>query len=443
MRHYEELESRKLLAATIWDTNPGPYSSDVAPIRQVDDWLYLDATVGEERRLIKTDGQSVVDVGPALAVTDSFIRDNTLIGTTDTGVVQFDFATDTLSAVSDEPGGKVLNGETVYWYTRVMTDVSQTPEDELYHIVTNYHDLEGRSVAWDETVRFYDSAFGFNPLDVVGDTLVAKGSPRASFDLELFLIRDGQVVPVLDGAGEHLELGGQLYFRRGSDYITEAGDVAFAAPDQLHDFPGGAWLITGSVISRLDDTGQVQLIGDLAAAEWNPAMYGAPIYWDADRLIVYGKSDLWGAEPYVVTDTIQFMGNFGFGPGGSSHYHVRALGTYELFSTGSDSWRLLTSNKFIPIATPVEPLLLTDNAYVTLEYTEATGTELVRHDLFPGDANLDGIFDSGDLVHLFQLGEYEDQLVGNSSRVTGDFDGDGDFTSGDIVLAFQAGQYAG
>ncbi len=58
-----------------------------------------------------------------------------------------------------------------------------------------------------------------------------------------------------------------------------------------------------------------------------------------------------------------------------------------------------------------------------------------------GDANLDGEFDSGDFVHVFQLGEYEDGVPLNSSWETGDWNGDGDFESADFVIAFQRGGY--
>ena len=59
-----------------------------------------------------------------------------------------------------------------------------------------------------------------------------------------------------------------------------------------------------------------------------------------------------------------------------------------------------------------------------------------------GDANRDGQFDPSDLVAVFQLGGYEDEIVGNSSWIDGDWDGDGEFSTGDLVLAFQQGTYA-
>ena len=60
---------------------------------------------------------------------------------------------------------------------------------------------------------------------------------------------------------------------------------------------------------------------------------------------------------------------------------------------------------------------------------------------FFGDSNLDGEFNSSDFVKVFQAGEYEDEITGNSTWATGDWNGDGDFSSGDFVAAFQAGGF--
>ena len=58
-----------------------------------------------------------------------------------------------------------------------------------------------------------------------------------------------------------------------------------------------------------------------------------------------------------------------------------------------------------------------------------------------GDSNLDGAFDSSDLVLIFATGKYEDDVDGNSGWEDGDWDGDGDFTTADLVAAFQRGNY--
>ena len=60
-----------------------------------------------------------------------------------------------------------------------------------------------------------------------------------------------------------------------------------------------------------------------------------------------------------------------------------------------------------------------------------------------GDANLDGVFDSADLVQVFAAGEYDDDLAENSSWNEGDWNCDGEFDSSDLVAAFQAGEYVG
>jgi hypothetical protein len=58
-----------------------------------------------------------------------------------------------------------------------------------------------------------------------------------------------------------------------------------------------------------------------------------------------------------------------------------------------------------------------------------------------GDVNGDGVFNSSDLVQVFQAGEYEDGIPNNSDFDEGDWDGDGEFTSSDLVMAHQGGHY--
>jgi hypothetical protein len=59
-----------------------------------------------------------------------------------------------------------------------------------------------------------------------------------------------------------------------------------------------------------------------------------------------------------------------------------------------------------------------------------------------GDSNLDGRFNSSDLVLVFQFGQYEDNVARNSGWAQGDWSCDGEFSSHDIVLAFQSGTYS-
>lgn len=58
-----------------------------------------------------------------------------------------------------------------------------------------------------------------------------------------------------------------------------------------------------------------------------------------------------------------------------------------------------------------------------------------------GDSNMDGVFDSSDLLAVFQWGLYEDQQLWNAQWASGDWNADREFDSGDMLLAFQAGSY--
>ncbi|MCA9169844.1 MAG: dockerin type I repeat-containing protein [Planctomycetales bacterium] len=75
---------------------------------------------------------------------------------------------------------------------------------------------------------------------------------------------------------------------------------------------------------------------------------------------------------------------------------------------------------------------------------ESDDVKIWLHELFGtwlGDANLDGEFNSSDLSLVLQAGEYEDELVNNSSWASGDWNGDGEFTTSDLILAFEDGGY--
>ena len=74
------------------------------------------------------------------------------------------------------------------------------------------------------------------------------------------------------------------------------------------------------------------------------------------------------------------------------------------------------------------------------EEDRAEWVDVLRFTYF-GDSNLDGEFNTADLVVVLTAGEYEDQTAVNSGWATGDWNGDGDFTTADFVTALSAGGY--
>ncbi len=58
-----------------------------------------------------------------------------------------------------------------------------------------------------------------------------------------------------------------------------------------------------------------------------------------------------------------------------------------------------------------------------------------------GDVDLDGEFNSSDLLMVFESGQFEDDALGNSTWSTGDWNKDGDFTTSDLTLSLQDGGY--
>jgi hypothetical protein len=58
-----------------------------------------------------------------------------------------------------------------------------------------------------------------------------------------------------------------------------------------------------------------------------------------------------------------------------------------------------------------------------------------------GDANLDGEFNTNDLVVVLSACQYEDAVQGNSTWVTGDWNGDKEFNTSDLVVSLADGGY--
>ena len=83
-----------------------------------------------------------------------------------------------------------------------------------------------------------------------------------------------------------------------------------------------------------------------------------------------------------------------------------------------------------------------DELSINVEGLNASSRSKIKVDLqfaLMGDANLDGEFNSGDFVDVFQSGKFETGELARWSE--GDWNADERFDSGDFVVAFQDGGY--
>ncbi len=77
----------------------------------------------------------------------------------------------------------------------------------------------------------------------------------------------------------------------------------------------------------------------------------------------------------------------------------------------------------------------------TYHWSDRTSSITWHENRIIGDSNHDQLFNSSDLVTVFQTGKYEDGISGNATFDEGDWNQDGDFTTADLVLAFQSGTF--
>jgi hypothetical protein len=122
---------------------------------------------------------------------------------------------------------------------------------------------------------------------------------------------------------------------------------------------------------------------------------------------------------------------------------LMAAGGYEFFDRGNVTYAVRDGEEFATRLAADGIRHAVADCFIFPEYDSIdTGRELTVRRFVAGDVNLDGLFDSKDLVALMALGEYEDDLVGNSHHLSGDFNGDGEFDSADLVEALALGWYS-
>lgn len=154
-----------------------------------------------------------------------------------------------------------------------------------------------------------------------------------------------------------------------------------------------------------------------------------------DRLNVVNRIDLDGT---LVVEVNQL---------GGTYTDPTTPGTYDKFELidavtvagDFDSFRY-AGQLLTPIASDKDHYHV-GNGLFRILHNDRSSVTLTNYRALMGDSNGDGVFDSEDLVEVFQVGEYEDGIANNSDWVEGDWNGDQEFDSTDFVEAFQSGGY--
>lgn len=407
MRHYEPLEARRALA--VLDLNPGPAWSNYDLHGQIGDWVYLSADTEQGRALVRTDGESVENLGPALD--KSIVRADELIGLSEGLIVRIDDGTRT--TVSDRPGAKF--GDTVYWL-----DLANARN----YWSVDYSDVDGRQFTYAGNLP--DNQQYFMAINGIEDgKVIATG--------ELGPLPHGALVclETCERVGDYPHTrrpGARFVIARDNNLVDINGNVMGVDGDEVYTYDGGFWTVTSD--DRIVHNGTV--VGTAADAYLSPSI-GNVVYWSDTEILWIGSTQALGGEPYLTTDAgTEFLGDQNTGISSSNY---RGTGTFGGVQTISN--RFWVNNTLLGPT----PLAIIDRLVFRAYYDVEHGQEISADELLAGDADYDGIFDSGDLVQLFQLGEYEDDLVGNSGWLSGDFNGDGEFDTADLVAAFALGTY--
>ncbi|MCA9217450.1 MAG: hypothetical protein KDB27_30490 [Planctomycetales bacterium] len=139
-------------------------------------------------------------------------------------------------------------------------------------------------------------------------------------------------------------------------------------------------------------------------------------------------------EPFLSNTTVQAMRDIGFDVVASFPFVGDIDGNGFIEITDVDALA-----KLIAVRSANVIYDLDNDGTVSSSDRETLVRDILGTDY--GDANLDGLFNSSDLVLVSQAAEYRDDIEGNSTWRTGDWDGDLEFDSGDLLIAFKTGRY--
>jgi hypothetical protein len=207
----------------------------------------------------------------------------------------------------------------------------------------------------------------------------------------------------------------------------EAADFGLLSAASVRQFNGL------DIAASSDLALEIAYYKDLSLVEWrydSDSRDGIPsIEWATDNFVLDG-----GNRPHIAVS--YFVGERGHVEGAFSHFRLASIVAGDFnHDQAFDKWDAnLLMESIRSGEVDLRRDLNNDSA------VDLSDLDFWVHDLkntYYGDANLDGEFNTGDLVRVFQFAEYEDSLADNSTWETGDWNADGDFTTSDLVRAFQ------
>ena len=182
-------------------------------------------------------------------------------------------------------------------------------------------------------------------------------------------------------------------------------------------------------VRGIDDGHYPEVFEDSASVSTDTAMVAGNVLLndfdrDGDQLLV---NSVGGDEANVGQSLELTYGTLQLDVDGSYLYQIN-LDHPDVVSLGAD--KTLTES----VTYTASDFSRNSTTYLTLEITGPSEPVI-------GDSNGDGLFNSSDLIVIFQVGEYEDGIATNSDFNDGDWNGDGEFDSSDLIFAFQLGEY--
>lgn len=401
------------------------FDSSIFPIiphsyTQMDDYFLFSATGPSGNELYATDGHDVMEMD----LNDGIVRDKPLSSWPNlqgaieqNGILYF--------AANAQSGSELFATD--------GTSFQQLSFDDFSPSLSRFHSVNGTIVAPGDTETLLVDNRGITSSPIQANEVLQLGD-------QLFM------------SGRHDNVSG-LFHTNGEEITSVDTKLGTGVYSQLHGFQQDLVFEfrgkTTSGVYQLTEDGTEQISDGYIGL--HSGEYANTFFMNQ-----YGTTQVWDGQQTTALD---------LGKDGYSGFHEHNGDLFVLVGTGSDDERRVSLLRITRTDVPLGDLdysqsldvadvdILVSKLQIGSQYhnydlnadeqVDSRDLDLWVHDLaktYYGDANLDGQFDSADLVQIFTFGSYENRSA-DATWSTGDWNADGLFGSADLVLAFQNGGY--